>query len=65
MLNKIWYRGSVRGGRVQAMASSVDARESPVSGPKVVPPQQLAHEEATAEICIDDARLSECVSFAL
>lgn len=60
MLSRIWYRGSVRGGRVQAMASSVDARESPLSGPKVVHPQQLAHEEAAAEMSIDEAKLSEC-----
>ena len=64
MLSKMWCRSSVRGGRVQAMASSVDARESPQSGVKVVQPRQVAREETASQMTIDESKLTECVLFS-
>lgn len=64
MLSKMWCRSSVRGGRVQAMASSVDARESPQSGVKVVQPRQVAREETASQRTLDESKMTECVVFA-
>eukprot|EP00892_Ulva_mutabilis_P004051 jgi/Ulvmu1/2017/UM120_0013.1 len=61
MLPKTCYRRPVRGGRVQATTSSVDARASP----KVVDSQRVVREDEDAHMSIDESKMSMVPRYAI